>query len=232
MRSTGATSFVRSRAARWSTPPHERPDQGLRNDLGGPVDSPARGSGAGDRAGPFHRRSAGGALGSLRAKPGRVRPDRTHRRAARCQRDHRRRSSRRSSRSSRCCTSSTTFRWRSRSWPRTWCALSAKLVAAVVAPSKEEAEDLADRVEVEIAPLAAVIDARARPGRRRAGRPSRSAGQRHRRRTGQDAGFRCDAGVGAYADQRSRRARAGRTPRRWRRAPGTPPTTRQPAASR
>ena len=35
-----------------------------------------------------------------------------------------------------------------------------ELVAAVVAPSKEEAEDIADRVEVEIAPLAAVTDAR------------------------------------------------------------------------
>ena len=46
MRSIGATSFVRSRAVRWSSPPHERPDQGLRNDLGGPVDPTARGSGA------------------------------------------------------------------------------------------------------------------------------------------------------------------------------------------
>ena len=35
-----------------------------------------------------------------------------------------------------------------------------EVVAAVVAPSKEEAEDIADRVEVEIAPLAAVTDAR------------------------------------------------------------------------
>ena len=35
-----------------------------------------------------------------------------------------------------------------------------ELVAAVIAPSKAEAEDIADRVEVEIAPLAAVIDAR------------------------------------------------------------------------
>ena len=35
-----------------------------------------------------------------------------------------------------------------------------ELVAAVVAPSKEEAEDIADRVEVEITPLAAVTDAR------------------------------------------------------------------------
>ncbi len=35
-----------------------------------------------------------------------------------------------------------------------------ELVAAVVAPSKEEAEDIADRVEVEMTPLAAVTDAR------------------------------------------------------------------------
>jgi carbon-monoxide dehydrogenase large subunit len=35
-----------------------------------------------------------------------------------------------------------------------------EVVAAVVASSKEEAEDIADRVDVEIAPLAAVIDAR------------------------------------------------------------------------
>ena len=35
-----------------------------------------------------------------------------------------------------------------------------EVIAAVVAPSKEEAEDIADRVEVEIAPLHAVTDAR------------------------------------------------------------------------
>src|SRR5687767_12693383 len=35
-----------------------------------------------------------------------------------------------------------------------------ELVAAVIAPSKEEAEDIADRVEIEIEPLTAVTDAR------------------------------------------------------------------------
>ena len=115
---------------------------------------------------------------------------------------------------------------------RTWCALSAKPVAAVVAPSKEEAEDIADRVEVEIDAAAAVVDARRALA---AGAPSvhrRGAGQRHRRRAGQDAGFRCNAGAahtriqgrGALAPA-ERHAAGGR-------APGTRPTMPRPAASR
>ena len=53
-------------------------------------------------------------------------------------------------------------------------------VAAVVAPSKEEAEDIADRVEIEIAPLTPVTDAPSRARRRRAGRSCRSAVECHR----------------------------------------------------
>ena len=106
-------------------------------------------------------------------------------------------------------------------------------VAAVVAPSKEEAEDIADLVEVEIAPLTA--------GRRCAARARRTARQRFmpkRRRMSswkariKTPNFDATRGGGAYRDQIRGAARAGRTPRRWRRGPGMRPTTPRPAASR
>ncbi len=60
-------------------------------------------------------------------------------------------------------------------------------VAAAVAASEAEAEDLAERVEVEIAQSDALVDARAALARKRADGARRGAGQRHCRRTNQDA---------------------------------------------
>ena len=104
-------------------------------------------------------------------------------------------------------------------------------VAAVVAASEEEAEDIADLVELTIDETTPVIDARAalEPG----------APQVHAEAPGNvilEGKFKTpdfDAvWNGAPRSSRSRRARAGRTPRRWKRAPATPPMTPPPAASR
>ena len=106
-----------------------------------------------------------------------------------------------------------------------------ELVAAVVAPSKEEAEDIADRVEVEIAPLAAVTDARRALA---AGAPivhpeaPANVIVEGRIKTPDFDATRASA----HTRSNSRRARAGKTPRRWRPGPGTRPTMPQRAASR
>ncbi len=105
-------------------------------------------------------------------------------------------------------------------------------VAAVVAASEEEAEDIADLVELSIDETAPVIDARAALA---AGAP-----QIHAEAPGnvivegqiKTPGFDAAWAGAAQNRQASRRARAGRTPRRWKRAPATPPTTPRPAASR
>ena len=70
-------------------------------------------------------------------------------------------------------------------------------VAAVVSPSREEAEDIADRVEVEIETSPAVVGADAALARGAAARPSRSRRQRRGRRPPEDAGLRRDSGAGA-----------------------------------
>ena len=84
-------------------------------------------------------------------------------------------------------------------------------VAAVVAPSKEEAEDIADRVEIEIAPLAAVTDARdALAAGAPAVHPEAPANVIVEGRI-KTAGFRRNAGVGATLirfEARSRRQNA------------------------
>ena len=63
-------------------------------------------------------------------------------------------------------------------------------VAAVVAASEEEAEDIADLVEVDIDETTPVIDARAALEAGRAAGARRGARQRHPRRQVQDAGLR------------------------------------------
>ena len=104
-------------------------------------------------------------------------------------------------------------------------------IAAIVAPSEEEAEDIADEVELVIGDETPLVDARDALRRRRAADP------RHRARatsSSKAASRRPDSTMSGTAPPRSspsRRARAGRTRRRWSRAPRTPPSTRRPAAS-
>ena len=104
-------------------------------------------------------------------------------------------------------------------------------VAAVVAASEEEAEDIADQVELSIDETTPVIDARAAL--------ARGAPQVHAEVPGNvivEGDIKTPAsmppGPARTKSSSSRRARAGRTRRRWKRAPATPPTTPRPAASR
>ena len=90
----------------------------------------------------------------------------------------------------RCCTSSTTGRSASRSSPTASCALSARPIAAVVAASEEEAEDIADLVELEIERRHAGGRCARGARKRRAASPRRGARQCHPRRQGEDHGFR------------------------------------------
>ena len=62
-------------------------------------------------------------------------------------------------------------------------------IAAVVAASEEEAEDIADQVELSIDETTPVTDARAALEAERAAGARRSARQCHPRRQGEDAGF-------------------------------------------
>ena len=186
----------------------------------GRVDPTARGSGVGGGAGPFHRRSAGGALGSLRAKPGRVGAHRAHRCAARCQCDHRCRSCGRQADQADAAQVQLRAGRRSRSWPTDVVRFVGEAVAAVVAPSKEEAEDIADLVEIEIAPL----DRRDRCAPRACRRRAASCIPKRRRTSSSKDGSRRRISTRRrrrrIRGSNSRRARAGRTPRRWRRAAG------------
>ena len=105
-------------------------------------------------------------------------------------------------------------------------------VAAVVAASEEEAEDIADLVELSIERNHAggrCARVRLQPARRRCTprRPATSSSKANSRRPSSTR-----SGTARPRSSRSRRARAGRTPRRWRRAPATPPMTPAPAASR
>ena len=105
-------------------------------------------------------------------------------------------------------------------------------VAAVVAASEEEAEDIADLVELDIDETTPVIDARAAL--------ATGAPQVHAEAPGnvilegrvKTPDFDAVWNGAAQDRHASRRARAGRTRRRWKRAPRMPPTTPRPAASR
>ena len=72
---TAATWCAPWCAARWNRPRHDRAHQRLGTEMGRPRHPAAGGPGAGHRARPLHRRSAGGALGALRAQPGGRRHD-------------------------------------------------------------------------------------------------------------------------------------------------------------
>ena len=128
--------------------------------MGRPRHPAAGRSGAGDRPRPVHRRSCRRALCALRAQPGRLRPHRPHHRAGRQRRSFAPTTSTACGRSGRCCTSSTISRSSSRSWPKTSCVLSANRSPPSLRRRGAEAEDIADRVEIEIAELPAVVDAR------------------------------------------------------------------------
>ncbi len=103
-------------------------------------------------------------------------------------------------------------------------------VAAVWAPTGAEAEDIADRVEIEIAELPAVVDAREAlaPAAPRVHDTTnvvvegRIKTARFRRRACQSAPAHCGL----------TRARAARTQRRSKRAPRMPRSIRHPAAPR
>ena len=85
-------------------------------------------------------------------------------------------------------------------------------VAAVVAASEEEAEDIADQVELDIAEATPVVDARDGARSRRAANPCRSARQRHPRRPVQDAKASTPSGAArtrsSRVDARSHRQNA------------------------
>ena len=102
-------------------------------------------------------------------------------------------------------------------------------VAAVVAASEEEAEDIVDDVVLNIDETTPVIDAPAALERKRAADPRAGARQRHPRRQRQDARLRRGLCRRAQDPVPSRCARAARTRRRWSRARRTPPTTAPPA---
>ena len=106
-------------------------------------------------------------------------------------------------------------------------------VAAVVAPSEEEAEDIADLVELDYRlrrqPLVDARDALAD------GAPQihiEAPGNVIVEGRGQDAGLRRGLEQRRKDHRASMRARTGRTRRRWKRAPRMPPSTHRPAASR
>ena len=102
------------------------------------------------RARALHRRSAGGALGAFCAKPGGRREDQEHQAPPDGAMVITAADLRASSRSRRCCTSSITCRSASRSLPTGVVRFIGEPVAAVVAASEEEAEDIVDLVELEI----------------------------------------------------------------------------------
>ena len=93
---TAAIWCARWCAARWSIRIDDRAHQRLRHDLGRPRHPAAGRPGAGHRPRPLHRRSAGRALGALRAQLRRRRQNRTRIKAPDgAHGDHRRRSQRR-----------------------------------------------------------------------------------------------------------------------------------------
>ena len=178
---------------------------------------------------PLHRRSARRALGALRAQPGRGRKDREDRRAERRDGDHRRRSQRREEDHCRCCTSSTTSRSASRSWPTASCALSASRSPRWSRRARKKPRTSPIWSSCRSTKPLPVIDARAAlaPG----------APQVHAEAPGNvilEGKFKTpdfDAvWNGAHKIVKSKRARAGRTRRRWRRAAATQPMTLPPAA--
>ena len=104
-------------------------------------------------------------------------------------------------------------------------------VAAVVAPTAQEAEDIADLVEVEIATTPAVVDAGAALAPDAPAGACRGGRQRDRRGPREDAGRSTRPSRRRTGASRSTSARAGRTPRRWSRAPRMRPGIRPAGAS-
>ena len=123
---------------------------GLRHDLGRPLDPAARGPGAGDRATaaspPTCRRRSGCASCAARSRA--AASTASGRRTARWSSPPP--TSRASSRSGRCCTSSTTCRSPSRSSPTASCASPASRSRRWSPRARQEAEDIAEQVELEI----------------------------------------------------------------------------------
>ena len=120
-----------------------------RRDLGRPLDPAARGSGAGDRQRTLHRRSAGGAIRALRAQLGGRRTHRAHRRAGRRDGRH----GRRSEGVKPIRPMLHKFNYVPVGQPILADGVVryvGEAIAAVLAESAEAAEDIADRVEVEI----------------------------------------------------------------------------------
>ena len=111
-------------------------------------------------------------------------------------------------------------------------------VAAAVAASAEEAEDICDNIEVEITPLATIVDTDGALADGAALVHPEARGNVIVEGTRQDAGVRRRRARARSRSCASRRARGGRTPRRWRRArrhaafDPTPAASRSPARPR
>ena len=100
-------------------------------------------------------------------------------------------------------------------------------VAAVFAPTAAEAEDIADRVELEIDELPAVVEAREALAPD-APRVHDDAGNVDRRRPVQDARTSTPRGPRRNGASGAARVRTAKTRRRWKRAPRTPHSIRRP----
>ena len=192
---------------------------------GGIAGSAARSGGVEDPAlvagqRPLHRRPAGGALGALRAQPGRRGPDRAHRGARGRDGDHRRRPRGGEADPADAAQVQLCAGQPADPGARTWCASSASRSRPWSRRAREEAEDIADlRRGRDRARLPAVVDARAALARRRAARPCRGAPATSWSKDGSRRRASTPASRPRIGGSRSTSARAGRTRCRWRRAP-------------
>ena len=209
--------------------PHDRAHQRLRAEMGRPRHQARRGSRAAHRARPLHRRSSRSPLGALRAQPGGRRADRGDRRAGGRDRHHRRRSRGREDDHAD--------------------AAQVQLQAGRPAGAGRRRSALRRRAgRRRRGRERGRGRGHRRPGRtchrrdhagdrcargacaRRAAGACRGARQRHPRRPIQDPPTSMRSGAARQKSSNSTRARTGRTRRRWRRAPATPPSMRRPAA--